>query len=249
VTRTVMTALAVLACAACGTGTIDDGARASADAATGSSDARTEVDASTGISDARPAEADARPGEADAGPSPADARPGEADARPNPADARPSPADAREPDGAPDCRGTWPAEWAAFEAEVVRLVNEHRAAGATCGGQPRPPVGPLIANDDLREAARCHSLDMGVQGYFSHNSLDGSSPWDRIARAGYTGSPTAENISAGNRTAADAVRGWMASTGHCNNIMASGSKEIGVGYADVDGSPYGHYWTQTFGTR
>jgi len=150
-----------------------------------------------------------------------------------------------------DCRNaaTWPADWVAFEDKVLVLVNEHRAAGATCGGNDRPAVGPLTADAKLREAARCHSLDMATKGYFSHDSADGKSPWDRIKKAGYTGSSRAENIAAGQSTPEKIVQSWMKSDGHCENIMSGDSNEIGVGYAFKDGSPFGHYGTQTFGVR
>jgi uncharacterized protein YkwD len=154
-------------------------------------------------------------------------------------------------DDGPDCTAppTWPAAWVAFEEEVLALLNARRAAGATCGTAVKPPVGPLTADAALREASRCHSLDMAVHGYFSHTSLDGRSPWDRIADAGYTASPTGENIAAGYATPAAVVDGWMASPGHCNNIMNPNSNESGVGYAFRAGSPYGRYWTHTFGRR
>jgi uncharacterized protein YkwD len=155
------------------------------------------------------------------------------------------------PPTGPDCHvaSSWPAAWVTFEDQVLALINQRRAAGATCGGVPKPPVGAVVVDAALRQAARCHSLDMAVHGYFSHTSQDGSSPWDRIAVAGYTASPTGENIAAGYGTAQAVVDGWMTSTGHCNNIMNGGSNETGVGYAYQQGSPYGAYWTQTFGRR
>jgi uncharacterized protein YkwD len=90
---------------------------------------------------------------------------------------------------------------------------------------------------------------MAVNGYFSHTSQDGRSPWQRIADAGYTASATGENIAAGYATPEAVVAGWMTSTGHCNNIMNGNSNETGLGYAYQQGSPYGRYWTQTFGRR
>ncbi len=144
---------------------------------------------------------------------------------------------------------SWPAAWVALENDGLARINAHRAAGATCGGVVKPAVGPVVMNAELREAARCHSQDMGVNAYFSHTSQDGRSPWTRIADAGYTASATGENIAAGYGTAAQVVTGWMASTGHCNNIMNGSSNETGLGYALQAGSPYGSYWTQTFGRR
>ena len=49
-----------------------------------------------------------------------------------------------------------------------------------------------------RIAARCHSVDMAENDFFSHTGSDGSNFSQRMRDAGYTGSPRAENIAAGN---------------------------------------------------
>jgi uncharacterized protein YkwD len=152
--------------------------------------------------------------------------------------------------GGIDCRNpaTWPAAWTALEDSVLSLVNQRRAAGATCGGTAYPAVVAVVNNADLREAARCHSLDMANHNFFAHNSQDGTTPWTRFATAGYAGrSPLGENIAAGYTTAESVMTGWMASTGHCTNIMGSGFRQLGVGYAFDTTSTYDHYWTQDFG--
>ena len=137
---------------------------------------------------------------------------------------------------------------AAFENEVVTLVNQRRAAGATCGGTAYPPVAPLTMNANLRLAAQLHSQDMATNNYFSHTSLDGRTFVDRIRAAGYTGSnPLGENIAAGQGSPASVVNGWMGSTGHCQNIMNGSYRAVGMGYSFRAGSPFGSYWTQTFG--
>ncbi|MEZ5317135.1 MAG: CAP domain-containing protein [Vicinamibacterales bacterium] len=137
---------------------------------------------------------------------------------------------------------------AAFEDEVLSLVNARRAAGATCGGTPYPAVGPLAMNETLRQVARAHSLDMAVNGYFSHTSLDGRTFDQRMSDGGYGGPyPWGENIAAGYGSPASVVDGWMNSPGHCTNIMKATYKVIGVGHAQLSGSPYGVYWTQDFG--
>jgi len=136
----------------------------------------------------------------------------------------------------------------AFEEQVVVLVNQYRAAGATCGGTYYGPVPGLAMNAALGAAARGHSQDMAVNDYFSHTSLDGRTFDQRISAAGYSGAfPWGENIAAGQSTPEEVVTGWMASPGHCTNIMSSGYKAIGVGYAFRAGSTYRHYWTQDFG--
>jgi uncharacterized protein YkwD len=151
--------------------------------------------------------------------------------------------------GGIDCRNpaTWPSGWAAFESSVLTLVNDKRAAGATCGTTAYPAVAALALNADLQEAARCHSLDMATNNFMSHTGSNGSSPGQRIQAAGYTATTWGENVAAGYTTAANVVNGWMGSTGHCQNIMNGSFKKLGVGYAYNQAAQYDHYWTQDFG--
>ncbi len=137
---------------------------------------------------------------------------------------------------------------AALEDEVLALVNQARARGATCDGAAMPAVPALTMNAQLRAAARGHSADMAAQDYFSHVGLDGRTFGQRIEASGFSGGfPRAENIAAGRGTAAGVMEQWMSSGGHCRNIMGAGFRTLGVGYATDAGSTYRHYWTQTFG--
>jgi uncharacterized protein YkwD len=127
--------------------------------------------------------------------------------------------------------------------EVLSIVNAERAQ-ANCG--------PLTINNQLTAAAQGHSEDMATQNYFSHTSLDGSSAADRVTRAGYDWSMVAENIAAGQTTAAQVMTSWMNSPGHRANILNCSYTEIGIGHVYESGDtfpgPYGydHYWTQNF---
>jgi uncharacterized protein YkwD len=142
---------------------------------------------------------------------------------------------------------TWNSAWVTLENEVLTLVNQRRAAGAVCGGVTKAPAPPLTLDTRLRCAARKHSKDMGTGNFFSHTGSNGSTPWQRITSAGYSYTRAAENIAAGHATAAAVVNGWMASTGHCNNIMNPLLRHLGVGYFPASTSTYKHYWTQDFG--
>lgn len=121
--------------------------------------------------------------------------------------------------------------------EVVRLVNVARGA-AGCAA--------VHVNARLATAARLHSADMARQDYFSHTSLDGRTPWDRIRAQGYAYG-SAENIAAGYPTAAAVMAGWMNSPGHKANILNCSNIALGVGLGR--GGSYGTYWTQDFGSR
>jgi uncharacterized protein YkwD len=149
-----------------------------------------------------------------------------------------------------DDASLWPSSWATFEADAVAAINARRASGATCNGTWYPPVSALTMNVDLREAGRCHSLDMAENDFFNHTGSDGSSFSTRCTWAGYTASPRGENIAAGYTTPAAAVAGWMSSTtGHCEMIMNSTVNEVGVGYAYDGSATWRHYWTADFGRR
>jgi uncharacterized protein YkwD len=93
----------------------------------------------------------------------------------------------------------------------------------------------------LDTAARLFSLDMATRSFFAHVSPEGLSANDRAAAQGYP-SGVGENIAQGYPTARAVVLGWMASQGHCKNILGE-AREIGVGTAN----PSKPYYTQDFG--
>ncbi|WP_428262285.1 CAP domain-containing protein [Haliangium sp.] len=137
----------------------------------------------------------------------------------------------------------WPADRAALEAEVVELVNQIRAQGADCNSEGSfGPAGALTMDPALQCAARVHTLDMFERGYFDHVNPEGQQPWDRMEAAGYTWRSAGENIAGGRDSAQGVVDQWMASDGHCANIMGPDFVHIGVGVV-----PGGPLWTQVFG--
>jgi uncharacterized protein YkwD len=142
--------------------------------------------------------------------------------------------------------GGWSTAWANLESQVVTLLNQKRAAGATCGGVAKPKVPALAVDTKLRCAARNHSKDMATNNFMSHTGSNGSTFVQRITAANYVWTGAAENVAAGYATAAAVVAGWMASTGHCNNIMNATYKHLGVGYAYNVNATYDHYWTIDF---
>jgi uncharacterized protein YkwD len=127
-----------------------------------------------------------------------------------------------------------------LETEVLELVNQMRLA---------ENLHPLAWDSQLHEAAFGHSEDMAANDYFSHTSLDGRTPFDRIRDAGYLFNAAGENIAAGYSTPQAVVNGWMNSTGHRQNILSSTYCDLGVGYAYHASGVYHHYWTQNFGRR
>jgi uncharacterized protein YkwD len=143
----------------------------------------------------------------------------------------------------------WPAASTALEDQVLVETNARRAQGANCGGQVFGPAGPLVAQPQLRRAARLHSLDMATRNFFDHTTPEGRTVSDRLKAAGYP-SPGSygENIAAGPSTAREVVDMWVQSPGHCSNLMDPGYHLLGVGYAAAQGGNFSTYWTQDFGS-
>ena len=132
---------------------------------------------------------------------------------------------------------------------VLELVNQARATPRACGNTLFDEALPLRWSDVLAETSRRHAEDMARNNYFSHSGRDGSSPAQRVARAGYRYRATGENIAAGGQmNAENAVAGWIKSPSHCANLMDPAFIEMGVAFAVDPRSELGVYWTQVFGT-
>ena len=142
----------------------------------------------------------------------------------------------------------WPERWTAFEDAVLTLTNEQRAQGANCDSRGRfGRANPLVMEPRLRCAARRHSDDMAVRGFYDHVNPDGASPGDRIDATGYRWRAYAENIYQSPDTPQEAIDGWVDSDGHCANLMNPDFTQIGIGYSENAMIVQGTFWTQNFG--
>ena len=94
----------------------------------------------------------------------------------------------------------------------------------------------LSASSKVANVARAHSKDMAAKNYFSHNSLDDKSPFDRIKNAGIIYSWAGENIAAGYASPAAVVNGWKNSQGHYENMINASFTKLGVGYSSLGNS-------------
>jgi uncharacterized protein YkwD len=121
------------------------------------------------------------------------------------------------------------------EANVILRVNEERA---------RSGLNPLWHNAQLSAAALRHSRDMATNNFFSHTGSDGSSPWDRVGEAKYTGGFKGEYIGQGYATAESWIAAIMATgvitPSYLQILMDPQADRIGVGYQSL-------YWTMEIG--
>ena len=127
---------------------------------------------------------------------------------------------------------------------VLCIVNAER----TVRGLPA-----VTASDRLALAAQRHTDDMVARDFFDHYAPApapfGTDPGDRITAAGYAWQSYGENIAAGYHTPRSVMTGWMASEGHCTNILDPGFTQLGVGDATAAATILHGLgtWTQDFG--
>ena len=132
----------------------------------------------------------------------------------------------------------------AMASRALELVNEVRARGAQCGAQSFGPAPPLSLSGTLASVALGHATDMAVHDYFEHQDLSGQSPADRVRAAGYQEKLVGENIAYGPQSVEEVVKGWLASPGHCQNIMDPRFAQMGIGLAPGRASRRGLFWVQ-----
>jgi uncharacterized protein YkwD len=136
-----------------------------------------------------------------------------------------------------DPGATAPPKIETLEGEMVRRVNEVRRQH----GLP-----PLKHDPALGKTARDYSCLMADERFLSHESPRGGTLADRARESGklfrVIGENLAMNVNAREPLAA-ALRGWMKSRTHRDNILGPEYTETGVGICRRDTA---FYFTQIF---
>ncbi len=124
-----------------------------------------------------------------------------------------------------------------LEAQIWHQINQHRQ---------RHGLSPLRVDDRLTQAARTYSKQMADYNFYGHTGLQGDTPLRRVQAQGVQVRLVSENlhkIRQRRHTATKAVKDWMRSAGHRNNILMSRISETGIGIWQR-GNTY--YMTQLF---
>ena len=124
-----------------------------------------------------------------------------------------------------------PGNLASVRAALVQGINAQRNGKG---------LSALAPSAQLVEAAQKHACDNAGRNKMTHTGSDGSKLGSRIKRAGYRYGKANENVGWGYRDPGAMLKGWMASDGHRRNILARGTRDIGVGVAT--GSDGNAYW-------
>jgi len=90
-------------------------------------------------------------------------------------------------------------------------------------------IATLKYDTKLASVAKAHSVDMVNKNYFSHNSPNGSTPFDRMNAAGLNYMAAGENLASGYTTVFHAHNGLLNSSGHRKNILNAKFEYAGVG--------------------
>jgi uncharacterized protein YkwD len=122
----------------------------------------------------------------------------------------------------------------ALDAAVLVRLNAIRTAHG---------LVPLKESPELSTAATAHSAQMLVDGYFAHDSADGTPFWRRLTR--YTSRADAGQWSVGENLlwssprvdATGALALWMASPEHKRNILTARWRDIGIAAVHADHAP------------
>ncbi len=132
-----------------------------------------------------------------------------------------------------------------IRGDALAAINQARATARTCGTTYYGATTAVAWNDKIAAAALVHSDDMATNNFLSHTGSDGSSPGGRLTLAGYNWTTYGENIAVGYSSVSAVVQGWLASEGHCKNIMNPAFSEIGISSAagPYGSSPSALYWT------
>jgi len=111
---------------------------------------------------------------------------------------------------------------------VLRIMNEYRA---------QELLPPLALERRLTQAADDRMQHMEDEGFWSHTSPSGVSPFTWVRVRAYQFSKVGENLANGFETARVLVESWMESPGHRANIMSPDFEDVGLSI--IDGSTQG----------
>lgn len=125
--------------------------------------------------------------------------------------------------------------------KIVELTNNERV---------KKGLRPLKINSALNEAAQRKAGDMFAFDYWAHKSPSGREPWAFLKEVDYKYQVAGENLARDFSDADLAVKAWMNSPTHRENILNPKFREIGISV--VEGTLSGINTTlvvQFFGTR
>ncbi len=122
---------------------------------------------------------------------------------------------------------------------IYRMLDSVNALRQAAG------AGPVQMDARLNAAAETHSRDMARQNRPWHFGSDGSSPIDRVQRAGYPGRMLGEDISETFEDELETLAAWMEEKGTRDVILDPNAKDMGFAWFQEPGGKI--WWTLLMG--
>jgi len=119
------------------------------------------------------------------------------------------------------------------------LINQYRKQNG---------LRPLQLNSKLTVAAKSHSRDLAKWDRISHYGSDGSDPWDRVAKTGFSAKLAAENVGTGQTTLEEVMKGWKKSPGHNKNLLLKDATHMGIALVRDPKTEFKTFWTLVLGS-
>ncbi|MEM8844811.1 MAG: CAP domain-containing protein [Pseudomonadota bacterium] len=133
-------------------------------------------------------------------------------------------------------------------ARTLAYINRVRSEDRTCGNELYHAAPSVSWDGQLYSAAQVHSEDMSIYDEIGHEVARNSTSKSRIDDSGYNWSSFSENVAGGLNSPELAIDKWVASPGHCINIMNPSHTQIGMACAINNASSYRTYWTLLLAT-
>ena len=111
--------------------------------------------------------------------------------------------------------------------KALKLVNQERK---------KVGLSSLKWSSELEDSAKIRASEASIS--WSHTRPDGSQ-WYTVSSATY-----GENLAKNYETAQDAIKAWMASESHKDNILDPDYKTLGIALVKINGV---YYWAQEYG--
>lgn len=127
-------------------------------------------------------------------------------------------------------------------------LDTERALAVINAYRKQNGLRPLKLNAKLTAAAKSHSRDLAKWDRISHYGSDGSNPWDRVKRTGYSPRLAAENVGTGQVTFDEVMRGWKESEGHNKNLLLADAREAGLALVNDPRTEFKSFWTLVLGS-
>ena len=121
-----------------------------------------------------------------------------------------------------------------YQKEVLEIINEYRKQNG---------LKELKPYSKLQQIAKMKAEDIVYNNYFSHTSPNYGTPFELMSENGVEYKIAGENL-AGNISAQKAVKAWIDSTSHRENMLEEDFEYTGI--CVVESEVYGKVFVQMF---